>query len=48
MNPAPGSLEALMGRSYYSAQMKQFLLAELRFLVPLYRFQVVNLPLCTS
>jgi len=45
MNPPPGSIEATISRAYYNSQQKQFLSAELRYLVPLYRFALSTLPL---
>jgi hypothetical protein len=45
MNPPPGSIEAAISRAYYNPQQKQFLLGELRYLMPFYRFTLATLPL---
>jgi hypothetical protein len=42
MNLPPGSIEATVSRAYYNPQQKTFLTAELLYLVPIYRFNVLN------
>jgi len=45
MNSPQASIEAAVRQTYYNPQQKQFLAAELLYLVPMYHLNVVNLQL---